>query len=275
MRNERLAPPNLTEARVLINDCRALGAASAPSTVAEGALVRVGLADFYTIIDTPLGPTYVAWNGFGLSLVSRPTSVAAFEEMALQTFDRPLYRVNCAPPKLQRAMEAWLTGDRRAPLDFDLRSVTPFVREALLKAREIPHGEVRPYSWVAREIGHPRAVRAVGTAMARNPIPLFIPCHRVVRADGHLGAYGLGGPESKRRMLNAEGLDVDASEALADAGMRYVGSDTTHVFCYPSCRHARRITDAHRVPFGSEGAARNAGYRPCHDCRPAEAQLAS
>lgn len=275
MKNERQAPLALAQARVLITDCRALGATPAPSSVAEGALVRVGLADFYTIIETPLGPTFVAWNGLGLSLVSRPTTVAAFEEMAMQTFDRPLYHVDAAPAKLQRAMEAWLDGDRRAPLDFDLRKVTPFVREALLKAREIPHGEVRPYSWIAREIGHPKAVRAVGTAMARNPIPLFIPCHRVVRADGHLGAYGLGGPESKRRILGAEGLDVDASEALADAGMRYVGSDTTHIFCYPSCRHARRITDAHRVPFGSEGEARDAGYRPCHDCRPAEALLAS
>jgi hypothetical protein len=111
--------------------------------------------------------------------------------------------------------------------------------------------------------------------MARNPVPLFIPCHRVVRADGHIGAYSMGGPESKRRILNAEGLDVDQLEALAESGMRYVGSDTSDSYCYPSCHHAQRIAPQHRITFASEAQAQRVGYHPCNVCRPPEAQLAS
>ena len=264
----------LSSARDLLSDCRALGEARPRTPIAEGALMRVGAADGYTTIETPLGLVYCAWNERGLSAVTRAASATAFEEFARDLLGRPVYR-QVAPQRLIHAMEAWLAGDRRAALTFDLRELTPFARDALLKAREIPHGEVRPYSWIAREIGRPAAVRAVGTVMARNPVPIFIPCHRVVRADGHIGAYGLGGPESKRRILDAEGLDVEQLESLASAGVRYVGSDTTHVYCYPSCHHAYRITTPHAVTFASEVQAHDAGYRPCHVCRPPAAQLAS
>ena len=64
-----------------------------------------------------------------------------------------------------------------------------FERAVLEKALEIPRGEVRPYSWIASEIGRPKAVRAVGSALAHNPVPLVMPCHRVVRADGMIGQY--------------------------------------------------------------------------------------
>jgi methylated-DNA-[protein]-cysteine S-methyltransferase len=79
----------------------------------------------------------------------------------------------------------------------------------LLKAREIPRGEVRTYGWVAAQIGRPLAVRAVGTALRKNPVPVFIPCHRVVRSNGQLGQYALGGTEQKAAILSAEGVDVD------------------------------------------------------------------
>jgi O-6-methylguanine DNA methyltransferase len=141
----------------------------------------------------------------------------------------------------------------------------------LQKAREIPRGEVRPYAWIAREIGHPRAVRAVGTALGHNPAPLLIPCHRVVRSDGHLGEYSMGGPEAKRAVLTAEGVDPERLEQLASSGVRYFGSDTTHIFCFPTCRHTHRLMDKHKVTFRSESEARAAGYRPCKVCRPAVA----
>src|SRR6185503_2247719 len=120
------------------------------------------------------------------------------------------------------------------------RGHTDFERDVWHKALEIPRGEVRPYGWVAAEIGNPKAVRAVGTALAHNPIPLFIPCHRVVRSDGYIGRYSLGGPEAKRTALASEGLDLPSYERFLAAGMRYAGSDSTRIFCYPSCRHARR-----------------------------------
>src|SRR5260370_12193046 len=90
----------------------------------------------------------------------------------------------------------------------DLRSIIPCEEAVLVKTREIAGGEVRLYVWVAREIGHPAAVRAVGTALANNPIPYFIPCHRVVRTDGQIGNYGGGGPEAKRAILTLEGVPL-------------------------------------------------------------------
>ena len=140
-------------------------------------------------------------------------------------------------------------------IDLDLRGHTAFERDVWQKALEIPRGEVRPYGWVAAEIGRPKAVRAVGTALGHNPVPLIVPCHRVVRSDGMIGQYSLGGPQNKRTILAAEGLDPDRLESEARAGIRFVGSDTTGAVCLPTCQHARRIAAAHRVPFRSLGTA--------------------
>ena len=82
----------------------------------------------------------------------------------------------------------------------------------------------------------------MGNALAANPVPLVVPCHRVVRADGRFGRYSLGADANKRRLLEAEGLDVADYEALAARGVRYLGSDSTGIYCHPTCRHARRIT---------------------------------
>ena len=265
----------LTAARDLLADLRALGQTPAPAACVSGALTRVGLADSYTTIETALGLVYLAWNDRGLSVARRASSNGDFEVEAYALLGRRVFLETEPPQRMEQALRAWLAGDRSAPLTFDLRGQTPFMRAALMKAREIPFGEVRPYSWVAREIGHPAAVRAVGTAMARNPVPVFIPCHRVVRADGHLGAYGMGGPASKRTILEAEGLDVAQIEALAASGIRYVASQSGDSYCYPSCHFARRIAPEQLIAFGSEEQARLAGYIPCNVCRPPDAERAS
>ena len=88
---------------------------------------------------------------------------------------------------------------------YDLSGLSPFERAVLTKTLEIPLGEVRPYGWVAREIGRPRAVRAVGSALGRNPVPVLIPCHRVVRSDGALSGYRWG-VRRKRTLLERETL---------------------------------------------------------------------
>ena len=120
-----------------------------------------------------------------------------------------------------------------------------------------------------REIGRPKAVRAVGSALGHNPVPVVIPCHRVVRSDGTIGQYALGAP-MKRELLDGEGVDVEGIEALAATGIRFVGSDTTRIFCVPTCHDARRVTERHEVTFRNANEARAKGYRPCWHCRPAE-----
>jgi len=165
-------------------------------------------------------------------------------------------------------VERVLQGETRHVPPIDLAGQTEFVRSVLLKALEIPYGQVRPYSWIARQIGHPNAQRAVGSALAGNPVPLLIPCHRVVRRDGLIGNYGLGGPEIKRRILEYEGANIDRLEGMARRGHRYIGSDTTHIYCFPTCHHGHRLTEKHTVEFASTQEAQAKGYRPCKVCRP-------
>ncbi len=241
---------------------------AAPATVGLGALVEAGLADRYAPIETPLGRAFVAWNGRGVSWVGMAADGAAFETRFSREVGRPIAPATALPERLANAIGRRLTGDRRVRIPLDLRGHTPFEVMVWMKALQIPRGEVRPYGWVAAEIGRPKAVRAVGTALANNPVPLVVPCHRVVRSDGLIGQYSLGGPEAKRRVLAAEGLDTRALEAEAAAGVRFSGSDTTHIVCHPTCRDARRVTSRHRVTFPSLAAARSAGYRPCRHCRP-------
>jgi hypothetical protein len=89
-----------------------------------------------------------------------------------------------------------------------------------------------------------------------------------VRSDGTLGQYSLGGAGVKRRLLALEGAHPGELEELAHEGVRLVGSDTTHVFCLPSCRHARRTSERHRVEFHSAREAQERGYRACKVCKP-------
>jgi O-6-methylguanine DNA methyltransferase len=240
----------------------------APPSLARATLVAVGLTDEYTTMLSPIGPVFVAWNGRGVSTIAVARDATAFESRFSAETGRPIRPATSIPARLERALARRLAGDRRVPIELDLRNRTEFERAVWSKAQEIPRGEVRPYGWIAAEIGRPKAVRAVGSALGHNPIPLVIPCHRVVRSDGLIGEYSLGGPSNKRAMLAAEGLDPDELERLARAGVRFVASDTTRIYCLPSCHNARRITDAHRVPFRGAADPEAAGYRACRECRP-------
>jgi O-6-methylguanine DNA methyltransferase len=239
----------------------------APPTLGPAVLERVGLADAFVTVAGPAGPLLVAYNGRGISATAPAGDEAGFVARFLARHRRPLRPAGAPPARLLAQLGRYLDpGARGAPPRFDLRGVSDFERAVLHKTAEIPHGEVRPYAWVAGEIGRPAAVRAVGGALNRNPVPVLIPCHRVVGSDGRLTGYAWGVPY-KRTLLAAEGADPAELERLGQRG-RYLGSDTTRVYCYPTCHNARRIGPAHRVAFRDAGAAAAAGYRPCRRCRP-------
>jgi O-6-methylguanine DNA methyltransferase len=250
----------------LMTDLQRLGSLQAPSGFAERVLVEVGMADLYARFETVLGSVYVAWNRIGVSAANRSTSASAFEDYFRRDVGRPLVPAT-APAELAAKIEDELSGKRS--MRFDLRGLTEFEQAVLRKTYQIPRGEVRPYGWVAREIRRPAAVRAVGTALANNPIPYFIPCHRVVRTDGEIGNYGGGGPEAKKAILTMEGVRVNRLQELARAGVRYQGVKTTKVFCYPTCRTGRHALEKNIVWLHDEKSARAAGFRPCKVCRPA------
>lgn len=152
----------------------------------------------------------------------------------------------------------YLRGQRaffRVPVD--LAVVPGFQRRVLEAARLIPFGEARPYAWIAARIGHPHAVRAVGTALGRNPVPLILPCHRVWRSDGGLGGY-IFGAGVKNRLA-----------ALERTTPVLEGCTSTRIVCRVGCIHGRHMRPDNRVVFASVDDARSVGYRPCKVCRPA------
>jgi methylated-DNA-[protein]-cysteine S-methyltransferase len=167
-----------------------------------------GLLDVaYASIDTPLGVATVAASEHGLIRVMLPNEDRehSLERLAREVSPRILEaprRVDAA----RRELDEYFAGRRRAfDLGLDLRLAhAGFYRRVLQALRKVRFGETLTYGEIAARAGNPRAHRAAGTAVGSNPLPIVVPCHRVVRAGGDLGNYG-GGPEMKRFLLELEG----------------------------------------------------------------------
>lgn len=220
------------------------------------------LADSYEQVDD----VWVAFSERGIRMIHRGT----FEEL------HAAYTARCGctlkagtlPEALRKEVRAALHGEgvNKPHVDW-ADELSDLERDVLGTLTRIPRGEVRTYEWVARQVGRPKAVRAVGSVCAKNTIPFVVPCHRVVPSTGGVGQYAFG-PALKREMLRREGVDVDALENLGRKGVRYIGSKTTKIVCFPTCRDARRIREENRVPFRAAGEAMEKGYRPCRRCQP-------
>lgn len=155
---------------------------------------------------TPLGEIWVALSPNGLAALEFPGSREKFGAALKKRFGA---QVEFSAPKTAAALEqieAYLTGARREfslPIDWPL--LPPFQQAALRETLKIPYGQTRTYGELAAALGKPRAARAVGRAEAANPLPLLIPCHRVLGADGSLRGYGAGeGLKTKTWLLNLE-----------------------------------------------------------------------
>jgi methylated-DNA-[protein]-cysteine S-methyltransferase len=173
---------------------------------------REGLADVaYAPVDSPFGTLLAASTKKGLVRLAFPEEPV---DAVLESISRRLSpRIVSAPAALEdlrRELDEYFSGRRRrfeTPLDWSL--IGPFGRRVLTATAAIPYGGYLSYGEVATEAGSPRAHRAAGTALGANPIPVVIPCHRVLRAGAVLGNYG-GGPERKRWLLELEGAPVRA-----------------------------------------------------------------
>lgn len=222
----------------------------------------------YAPLASPVGDVWVAFLGNQLRLISGREE-RDFVAMARQTLGMVPVRTEAVPARLARRVLAAIAGQRQTVAPEELTGLTDFQRAVLAQTQRIPRGEVRSYAWIAREIGHPQAVRAVGTALAHNPLPLVIPCHRVIRTDGELGNYSGGGALHKDVILAHEGVDLDHLRALAQAGWRFQGSRTTKIFCLPTCYSGKHMQERNKVLFHSAAEAAQQGYRPCKLCHPA------
>jgi O-6-methylguanine DNA methyltransferase len=159
----------------------------------------VGL-DRYVVAPSALGDVYVAWSSLGASAVRLATGDGDFELWYAERFGRRAVRAVEDDP-ISLAARAKLQGEA-VTVPVDLRECSPFEQRVLDGAAKIGRGNARPYRWLARELGAPDAVRAVGNALGRNPVPLLVPCHRVIRTDYAVGGYVFGS-DAKRVLLES------------------------------------------------------------------------
>ena len=222
--------------------------------------------DRYVRAESALGSVYVAWSAAGVSGVRLAADEQAFEAWYRERFARRAVPA-VEDDSISSAARAKLRGEK-VTVPIDLRDCSPFEQRVLRKAAEITHGNARPYAWVARELGAPEASRAVGNALGRNPVPLLVPCHRVIRADSSVGGYVFGG-DAKRELLEREGLDFGAIERVTSRGFRYIACDDDGSFCLPTCGDVATRVDApgYRGLRSIEEAHAH-GLVPCEQCRP-------
>ncbi len=157
------------------------------------------------VVDSPIGRLYIGHREariayVGIDLGEPIAEVVARVERRLR---RPVDRADL-PTALRSTIEKFFTTWKVDASSVDISDLTPFEQATLRATVAIPPGEVRSYGWLAKQIGRPSAARAVGRVMARNPIPILVPCHRVVDSTGALHHYGYG-VELKARLLAMEG----------------------------------------------------------------------
>ena len=183
------------------------GAAESASRLATAADDAGVLDVAYATADTPVGPALVAATHRGLVKVSLPNypPEEALERIAAEVSPRILESRERLDEPL-RELDEYFAGRRESfdlKLDWSL-ATAPFMRSVLRETARVPFGMTLTYGEVAQKAGHPRAHRAAGSALGANPIPIVVPCHRIVRSGGQLGNYG-GGPEMKEYLLRLEG----------------------------------------------------------------------
>ena len=159
----------------------------------------------YTVFETSRGWIGCLSSQLGLKKATLPQ---LSPQLALEELDGIAGQAVWSPDSFTEIVSFFIdyfSGQpNKFPWSLDLEHATPFQRQVWEATRSIPYGETRSYSWVAKCIGKPAAVRAVGQALGKNPLPIVVPCHRVIAADGDLRGFG-GGLEMKRNLLRLEG----------------------------------------------------------------------
>ena len=173
------------------------------------AAAAAGLLDVaYDVADSPIGPLLVAANERGLCRIGFDGDPERDVESLARAFGVRVLRVPRRLDAVRRQLDEYFAGERQVfELPLDIRGVPEFNRRALDELARVPFGQVTTYGRLAERIGQPRSARAVGGAMNRNPIPIVLPCHRVIGSTGSLTGYG-GGLQRKQALLELEGVSL-------------------------------------------------------------------
>ncbi len=163
--------------------------------------------------ETPVGRLWIAIGERGILAVDWEESASAFCAYIRKRFGRVCVEDASKIAEVARQLQEYFHRERRSfDLPIDWSTMRPFQQQVLQATLTIPYGSTRTYLDLARQIGHPRATRAVGRAEARNPIPIIIPCHRVIGSDGKMHGYGGGeGSKTKVFLLELEGVLIPSA----------------------------------------------------------------
>jgi methylated-DNA-[protein]-cysteine S-methyltransferase len=227
----------------------------------------------YGIVPSPLGNILVARSEHGVSLVEylgEATTLAASRLAELADVETVESSAEIA--RLRDELLEFLGGRRRAlgwRLDLRLAG-SAFSRAVLEAAAGIPYGAVTSYAALARRLGRPDAVRAVAQALRRNPLPIVVPCHRVVGSSGNLTGYAGDKIPLKRRLLDVEGVHTRAvaRDFRVARETMYVRAGDDRAYCLPTCGDLPSTSLANLTLLASRESVAALGLEPCSDCRP-------
>lgn len=220
------------------------------------------------IVASPLGPLLIAESMLGVVSIRFLATHDAAETLASLRREFDLVEDRDATERVGNEIQRFINGHLDAlTRPVDLRMVkSDFQRKALERLRKVPQGSVITYQALAAAIGAPASQRAIGNTMASNPVPIYVPCHRVIRSDGSIGNYG-GGVQCKVKLLRAEGFALEPKQNRLPEQAVF-GHRKTRIFCRPGCSAVRRAKQSSFLIFADSGQARRAGMRACRQCQP-------
>lgn len=219
------------------------------------------------VIDSPMGRLFIADGPRGILSIHFMDGKGP-DPLAMMRGKFDVVEDQAAADKIGDEIRRFVAGDRAAlKHEIDLSLVeSDFKRRALTKLRKVPLGSVVTYQGLAAAVGAPDGQRAIGNAMGSNPVPIYVPCHRVIKSDLSIGNYG-GGVDRKLKLLRAEGFAV--GKDLRVPARAVMGHQRTHIFCRPECSAAKRANVGRCYIYADSEGARNAGLRACKICHPA------
>jgi methylated-DNA-[protein]-cysteine S-methyltransferase len=224
-------------------------------------LARVG------IIDSPMGRLFIADGPRGILAIHFMDGKGP-EPLVMLRGKFDIVEDQAAANRIGEEIRRFVAGDRAAlKHQIDLSLVeSDFKRRALTRLCKVPIGSVVTYQGLASAIGAPDGQRAIGNAMGSNPVPIYVPCHRVIKSDLSIGNYG-GGVERKLKLLRAEGFAV--GKDMRVPALAVMGHQRTHIYCRPQCSAAQRADMGRCFIYSDSERARSAGLRACKLCHPA------
>jgi O-6-methylguanine DNA methyltransferase len=221
------------------------------------------------VVQSPLGDLLVATSARGVVLthyLDKASDLTAILANLRLVFD--LVENLREARQVGAEVCRYLAGDAKAlrrEVDLSLAGAA-FQKKVLEKLQAIPRGALISYQALGAAVGSPRGARAIGQALHNNPVPIYVPCHRVIAADGRIGGYA-GGTARKLQLLRSEGFCLDGAAVKIPDSVVW-GHKGTKIYCRRNCRSAARVNRARIMFFADSKEAQRAGMRPCKLCRP-------